>query len=74
MRIDSHVGGDADSQRWMYVRFVLGMMQMAGAVVSLVLLANLGVSIWSLTAVIVTSMATAVSVLLFGRGPARRRK
>ncbi len=49
-------------------RLVLGMLEMFGAVVSLTLVFINGVSRLSLTAVVLTSLATAVSVLLYGRG------
>lgn len=48
------------------VRFALGMLQMAGAVVSLLLLGVVGVTPLSLAAVVLTGLCTAVSVLLFG--------
>ena len=44
----------------------LGMTQMAGAVVSLTLLLTGGVTTASLVAVVLTSVMTTVSVLLFG--------
>jgi hypothetical protein len=53
-------------RRWAAIRYVLGMVQMAGAVISLVLLALTGVSTASLTSVVLTGMATTVSVVLFG--------
>ena len=54
-------------QKWRDVlRFVLGMLQMFGAVVSLVLLAQTGISTATLTSVILTGVTTTISVLLFG--------
>jgi hypothetical protein len=42
------------------------MAQMAGAIISLVLLAHLGVTSVTLTAVCLTTLLTTISVLLFG--------
>ena len=55
------------------VRFAFGMAQMAGAAVSLVLLLTTGVTTASLVAVVLTSLATTMSVLLFGSRRARGR-
>jgi hypothetical protein len=52
--------------RWTVLRLALGMLQMGGAVVSLVLLVMTGVSPVTVTAVVVTSALTTTSVLLFG--------
>ena len=52
--------------RWAHLRFALGMSQMATAVVAVVLLVRLGVTPVSLTAVVVTSTLSAVSVMMFG--------
>jgi hypothetical protein len=57
--------GDA-ATRWKQVRFWLGMLQMAGAVVAVTLLLFTGVTTASLLAVVFTSVATVISVLLFG--------
>jgi hypothetical protein len=55
---------------WHRLRFVLGMAQMAAAVIAVVLLFHVGVTAISLTAVVVASSLTSVSVMLFG---SRRR-
>jgi hypothetical protein len=52
--------------RWRRLRFALGMTQMTGVLLSLVLLIELGVAPATLAAVVLTSAATALSVLLFG--------
>lgn len=62
-----------ESAWWGRVRFVLGMAQMAAAVVAVVLLFGGGVTRISLTAVLVASSLTSVSVMLFGRRRERRR-
>jgi hypothetical protein len=51
---------------WAIVQFILGLAQMAGAVVSLIFLMLTGINAWSLAAVMLTSICTTVSVLLFG--------
>jgi hypothetical protein len=51
---------------WAVVRLILGLVQMVGALVSLRLLLLTGMNAWSLTAVVLTSMCTTVSVLFFG--------
>lgn len=62
-----------ESACWGRVRFVLGMAQMAAAVVAVVLLFSIGVTAISLTAVVVASSLTSLSVMLFGsRRDARR--
>jgi hypothetical protein len=53
--------------RWAAVRLTLGLMQMGGATTALVLLLKTGASQASLIAVVVTSAATALSLMLFGR-------
>jgi hypothetical protein len=45
---------------------VLGLAQRGGTVVSLILLICTGITTGSLTAVLLTSLCTTVSVLLFG--------
>ena len=52
--------------RWAVVRGVLGIAQMTGAAVALVLLARAGVTPGALVAVAATSALTTASVLLFG--------
>ena len=54
-------------------RFILGGLQMFGAVVSAVLLLTVGVARVSLIAVTVTSLLTTVSVVIFGGHRTRRR-
>ena len=51
---------------WVVVRLILGLAQMVGALVSLMLLLLTGMNAGSLTAVVLTSFCTTVSVLLFG--------
>ena len=53
-------------QRWLLVRFILGLLQMLGVVISLFLLLETGVSALALGAVVLTCVCTTVSVLLFG--------
>lgn len=48
------------------VRLTLGIVQMIGASVGVILLAFLGVTAWSLAVVLATTVATTASVLLFG--------
>ena len=62
----AHAGQQRQERRWAVTRLALGMAQMAGAVISLVLLAHLGVTSLALTAVCLTSLLTTISVLLFG--------
>ena len=57
---------DGVARRWEQLRFVLGMVQMAGAVVALTTLLMNGVTTAGLVAVASTSILTTVSVLLFG--------
>ena len=52
---------------WAWTRFILGMAQMAAAVVSVVLLIDLGVATASLVAVVVACTLSTISVMLFGR-------
>ena len=58
---------DVNRRRWSQVRFALGMSQMAAAVVSFVLLLRIGVTRASLSAVVVASTLSMISVMLFGR-------
>lgn len=51
---------------WGWLRWTLGMLQMMGAVVSLVLLYELGVTPVSLSFVVGTTLCTTLSVVLFG--------
>jgi hypothetical protein len=48
------------------IRFVLGALQMFGAIVSIVLLIAVGVARITLVAVIITTVLTTVSVLVYG--------
>ena len=68
-----HTIADPQHHRWDVMRLVLGMLQMGGTVVSLVLLAVTGVSPIALTSVVMTCALTTISVLLFGarKGGAR---
>jgi hypothetical protein len=61
-----------ESAWWGRVRFVLGMAQMAASVVAVVLLFGVGVTAMSLTAVVVASSLTSLSVMLFGSRRSRR--
>jgi hypothetical protein len=65
--------GSPDSVWWDRLRFVLGMAQMAASVVAVVLLCGVGVTAISLTAVVVASSLTSLSVMLFGRRREGRR-
>ena len=59
---------------WAILRVVLGVLQMFGASLSVVLLLKTGVSPVSLTAVVLTCLCTTVSVLVFGsRSPRHGR-
>ena len=56
------------------LRLTLGFVQMFGAGLSIAPLMKLGVSTLSMTAVVLTSLCTTVSVVLFGsRSPRARR-
>ena len=59
-----------DNCIWTVVRVILGLAQMAGALISVTLLLRTGMTTRSLAAVVLTSLCTTVSVLLFGN---RRR-
>ena len=50
----------------MRLRLALGMAQMAGATIAIVLLVGTGVSQWTLVATVITCVLTTISVLLFG--------
>ena len=63
----------SESFRWGRVRFVLGMLQMALAVVAMVLLFTAGVTTLSLAAVVLASSFTSLSVMLFGSRRSDRR-
>ena len=61
-------------KRWAILRVALGLIQMFGASLSVVLLLKTGISQVSLFAVALTCLCTTVSVLLFGsRRPGGRR-
>jgi hypothetical protein len=62
-----------NSQRWVIVRMVLGVLQMAGAISSVSLLFHSGLSALSLACVVVTSFLTTVSVFLFGSRPDKKK-
>jgi hypothetical protein len=55
--------------RLAWLRFVLGMLQMFGAMFSVVLLVKTGINEWSLGSVIGTGVITTISVILFGAKP-----
>jgi hypothetical protein len=60
--------------RWGILRIALGVLQMFGASLSVVLLLRTGVSPVALTSVALTCLCTTASVLLFGlRSPRSRR-
>ena len=67
-----HSSRSPDAVWWGRVRFVLGMAQMAASVVAVVLLFGVGVTAISLTAVVVASSLTSLSVMLFGSRRHRR--
>ncbi len=52
--------------RWAAVRITLGIAQMVGAAVALVLIMSMGLSALALSAVAITCVLTTVSVLMFG--------
>lgn len=64
----------ARTARWTKGRFLFGIVQMIGAVVSLFLLVYTGVSALALSAVVLTCVCTTVSVLLFGSYRRGRKK
>lgn len=53
------------------MRFVLGMLQMAGVAMTLPIMAATGVSAWTVGAALLTTLCTTISLLLF-RGSAGR--
>jgi arsenate reductase len=57
---------DLKTRTWAKGQFLLGIIQMVGAVVSLILLVQTGVSTLALSAVVLTCVCTTVTVLLFG--------
>lgn len=60
--------------RWAVLRGVLGLAQLFGAALSLVLVLRLGLAPIALVAVVLTCACTTVSVLLFGsRSPRNDR-
>jgi hypothetical protein len=58
-------------RHWAIVRLVLGLLQMAGAGISLALLIETGINVRSLISVVVTGLLTSTSVLLFGSARSR---
>lgn len=52
--------------RWRRLRFALGVLQMTGVGLSFALIVWRGIAPPTLVAVVLTSAATAISVLLFG--------
>ena len=69
-----HSSRSPDAVWWGRVRFMLGMAQMAAAVAAVVLLFGVGVTATSLTAVVVASSLTSLSVMLFGSRRNRRNR
>lgn len=69
-----HSPRSPDSIWWGRVRFVLGMAQMVASVFAVVLLFGVGVTAISLTAVVVASSLTSLSVMLFGSRRRRRER
>ena len=57
---------DEGTRRWAGLRLALGVGQMTGATVSIVLLAESGLNPWSLGTAVATAFLTTMSVLLFG--------
>jgi hypothetical protein len=57
---------DRKTRTWAKGQFLFGIIQMVGAVVSLILLVQTGMSTLALSAVVLTCVCTTVSVLLFG--------
>jgi hypothetical protein len=51
---------------WQIARFVLGVLQMGGAALSLLLILRMGFTKLSLGVVMVTCLVTSISVVLFG--------
>jgi hypothetical protein len=62
-----------NSQRWVFVRMVLGVLQMAGAISSVSLLFHSGLSALSLACMVVTSFLTTVSIFLFASRPDKKK-
>jgi hypothetical protein len=73
MNAGANSAGSSESFRWGRVRFVVGMLQMALAVVAMVLLFTVGVTPLSLAAVVLASLFTSLSVTLFGSRRSDRR-
>ena len=61
-----------NERRWAWVRLSFGFIQMFGAVFSVTLLVYTGVSVLTLSSVIVTGVFTTVSILLFGTKRSKR--
>ena len=61
------------TQRLAFVRMALGILQMIGAVSSAGLLFHSGVNALSLTFVVMTSLLTGASVVLFGSRSERKK-
>ena len=68
-----NLADSSESLRGGRLRFVLGMLQMALAVVAMVLLFTVGVTPLSLAAVVLASLLTSLSVMLFGSRRSDRR-
>jgi hypothetical protein len=65
--------GRSAEKRWALVRVVLGLLQMFGASLSVVLLLKMGVSPVCIAAVALTCLCATVSVILFGSRSPRNR-
>lgn len=64
-RDDDAIRRDAALRRWAVVRFVLGALQMVGAMMTLALLAQTGTSGLRVGTAVVTGVVVMVSVFLF---------
>lgn len=67
MSTATHFANARWRMRLLRFRFILGMLQMFGVVVSLVLIFETGINKLSLIASVLTCGLTSLSVLLFGR-------
>ena len=61
-------------RRWAWIRLLLGLAQMFGAILSLTLLVLTGVTSAALTVVAVTGFLTTVSIVLFGGRRSKDRR
>jgi hypothetical protein len=63
--IGNHVASAPNIRRWALVRLILGLLQMIGVTISVVLIVHSGITTLALASVIVTGMFTGSSMLLF---------